>query len=85
MAQLRINQILFTVVLVIDVVYSVEMKNVDLYNASEKVVILNGTNFEKTIFNDTKAWLVQFYVGQSSESQELSSEWKKLAESYYSM
>ncbi|XP_072161493.1 sulfhydryl oxidase 1 isoform X2 [Bemisia tabaci] len=55
-----------------------------LYDESDKVVILNSTNFDNYVMNHPKkAWLVEFYVSWCGQCQRYALLWKEFALNVY--
>ncbi|OAD58661.1 Sulfhydryl oxidase 1, partial [Eufriesea mexicana] len=54
-----------------------------LYNASDNVVILNVTNFNSSVYGDTKGWLVEFYNSWCGYCFRFAPVWKDFANDIY--
>ncbi|KAK6629105.1 hypothetical protein RUM43_002922 [Polyplax serrata] len=54
-----------------------------LYMESDRVVILNATNFKTTLYNTKNAWLVEFYNSWCGHCLKFSPIWKTLAANLY--
>ena len=50
-----------------------------LYDDSDDVIILNGTNFARRLYGSDRAWIVEFYNTWCGHCAKFAPKWKQLA------
>lgn len=58
-------------------------ENPGLYNSSDRVFVLNDTNFKKNVYDGKRAWMVEFYNSWCGFCHRFAPIWKNLASSIH--
>ena len=54
-----------------------------LYNSDDKVTVLNATNFKKSVYGTSNAWIIEFYNSWCGFCHRFAPVWKSLASDIY--